>query len=448
VQKNQGEARKVVAAVEERLSDDEYYDWLIENLKDQGDEPILNPLRTWFTKQPFKPPNKKTGGVWSADGFRVVGAHSGEKDLTMQALGVGSQIQGIRADLILLDDVQDPEVAVKSPQDAIDKLGWFQRVILGRVTEAQQVVILTNRFTDDDFASKLMEFYPDWPVMFLPAIYEEDGVAKPSCPEFWTIEALEQKKLEVGPQTWHYTWMQEEGSFSDSTFRRESLEACKSDDLVIGDVPFAVTDIYMGVDPAISSNGYCSICVWGLDRRTKQRYLIDIFNKSGMRNWDNIENQILEFARTYPGRWCVIEHAGQQESLINQTSLNKELRALGWKIKGYKTATGTGARAEQSNFDITTIGGLFDAGLVTLPYGGTVHDRKRVDEYVDQLCKWRTDDAGRSIKYLTKDMVMATLFAESEAFVQANKPIEPPTQDSNRRGRWSSGSWRRFQRTA
>jgi hypothetical protein len=33
-----------------------------------------------------------------------------------------------------------------------------------------------------------------------------------------------------------------------------------------------------------------------------------------------------------------------------------------------------------------------------------------------------TDDEGHSIKHLKRDMVMATLFAESEAFALANRP--------------------------
>ena len=37
-----------------------------------------------------------------------------------------------------------------------------------------------------------------------------------------------------------------------------------------------------------------------------------------------------------------------------------------------------------------------------------------MDAHVDQLCAWRTDAQGRSIRQLTRDIVMATLFAESE----------------------------------
>ncbi len=70
------------------------------------------------------------------------------------------------------------------------------------------------------------------------------------------------------------------------------------------------------------------------------------------------------------------------------------------------------------------MGGLFDGGLITLPYGGTYAETAKVDVYIDQLCAWRTDAQGHSIRQLTRDMVMPTLLAESEAFVLANRPIK------------------------
>ena len=166
------------------------------------------------------------GENWGAYGFSVMGSTSGEKDYSMEAKGVGGQIQGVRADLIILDDVQDPAQAVRSPQDSSDKLRWFKDVILGRVTGAQQVVVLANYFSPDDFAHKLLAANPEFAVVEYPAVIQNDaGETVPLCPEFWTLSDLDLKRREVGTQTWHYTWMQEAGSFEDATFRREAIDA-------------------------------------------------------------------------------------------------------------------------------------------------------------------------------------------------------------------------------
>jgi len=426
IQKNQEEAKKLVGAVEQRLSDVAYYDHLADELVGQGEQAITNPLTAWFRRAPFRPTNRMVGESWGAYTFGVLGTNSGEKDYTMEAKGVGGQIQGVRADLIILDDVQDPQQAVKSVQDSNDKLRWFNDVILGRVTEAQQVIVLCNYFSPDDFAHKLLAAHPEFACVEYPALIPEDGPGGdgelvPLCPEFWTAEALEFKRREVGDQTWFYTWMQEVGSFETATFRREALEAARDGDYHLGEVPTPVSDLFLGMDPAIADSGFCAMVVWGLCRKTKQRYLVDLFNKRGMRSWDNVARQIVEFCTRYPIRKVIIERNNTQQSLAFSQTLVREVRSTGAKIDTYQTVTGIGGRAEQTNFDISTVGGLFDAGLITLPYAGDSTEIRRVDEYIDQLVSWRVDDEGHSIKHLVRDLVMSTLFAESEAFALANR---------------------------
>lgn len=175
--------------------------------------------------------------------------------------------------------------------------------------------------------------------------------------------------------------------------------------------------------------------VWGYSRKTDQRYLIDVFNQSGMRTSDAIITQVLEYCRTYNPRRVVWEGNAQQKATPYQESMQRGLKSMGIKFTIYQTMSGVGGRAKFSNFDITTIGGLFDSGLITLPYGGTHEDVAKVDAFVDQLCSWRTDAEGHSIRYLKRDMVMACLFAESEAFALATKPKEKKPRASRRTSR-------------
>lgn len=360
----------------------------------------------------------------------------------MEAKGVGSMIQGIRSDRIILDDVQDPEMAVRSPKDSDDKLGWFRRVILGRVTGYQQLIVLANFFTPDDFAHKLISAEPEFSLVNFPAIrYDRKGDPHLLCPEFWTYEDLMKKQRQVGDQAWHFTWMQEETSFDAATFKREELDRAKDPGFRLGEVPHAVTDIYIGCDPATAASGYCAIVVWGLDRNSKQRYLIDVFNESGMRNIDNVVDQLAEMSRTYQPRKVIVEGNAQQKAFVNSEQFRRAFRSLGIHHEVYQTVTGTGGRSRSANFDITTIGSLFDGGLVTLPYAGTQADIARTDAFIDQLCSWRTDADGNSIKYLVRDMVMATLFAESEAYVMANRQRDRPVRIRNQAKvpRWAKG---------
>lgn len=453
VQKSQPEARKLIGAVKERLSDHGYYHELAELLQMQGDLPIECPLCAYEDGVPFKPENLRSSERWSADAIKVAGASSGEKDYTMEAKGYGSQIQGVRADRIVIDDLQDPMIGMKNPADAVEKLDWLQAVILGRVFDYQQVIILGNYFAPDDFchvaAAKL-----DWPVVEYPAILTHDRrngrpLVKPKVlsPETWNLKALEAKRKEVGEQVWHFTWQQEEGSFDRQTFKREILEASRNLSLALGDIPTEVTDVFIGVDPATAATGYCAMICLGLNRKTGDRYLIDVFNQSGMLNWDRVIDQIEAWGMKYHPRWIVVEGNNTQKGFINSEKLRDAVRRTGAKLDIYQTVTGTGARSESTNFDITTIGSQFDAAKVTLPYGGDVKDRKKVDDLITQFCMWRTDDHGHSIKHLTRDQVMAWLFAESKAFEVEKRPQVAPVQNS-KAPRFAARSFDRFRKRA
>ena len=449
------EAALVVSQVQERL-ECPYYHEIITALKEQGDEPITCPVCAYGGEEGFKPASRKTGNTWGQYSFKVIGRTAGEKDATFEAKGFGSQIQGKRADRITLDDLQNPTDAMTSPSDSLKKLQWLESVILGRINpgQGQQLVILANFFTPDDFAHQVIETKPDWPAVTYSALRPCPGECandeecvhhdeRVLCPEYWTWDDLQQKRKDVGEQTWFFTWMQEEGTFESTTFKREVLEAAKTDRYRLGDKPLEVTHLYIGLDPAWAARGHCAICVWGLNKKTKQRFLIDIFNESGMNTSQNIVSEVVSFIRAYGPRCVITEGNAQQKPAILTEENVREIRNAGTQLKTYYTATGRGASSLASNYDITTIGGLFDAGLISLPYGGTVAENSRVDAYIDQLCAWRTDDEGRSIKKLKRDMVMATLFAESEAFAEANRdrPSRPWRRDTPK---FADNSWNRW----
>lgn len=404
IQKNEQEAAKVISAVQQRLSDHAYYEHLAGRLVAQGEEPVENPIITYGGKEGFKPKSYRTGEAWGQHAFRVTGVTSGEKDFTMQAKGAGSQIQGIRADKIILDDIQDPNAI--SPLGTEKLAEWFQRVILGRLFDWQQLVILGNLFHPSDFMSWLIDNYPEWPVIRYPAITSDER-QEVLCPEVWTYDGLMRKKQEVGESVWHYTWMQAEGSFEDAVFKKAALEDAKNVEYRIGEVPEQVTHVFIGCDPAISR--YCSVVAWGLDIRTGTRYLIDVFNEKGLRTFQNIQAQILNFVRAYGPRTVAIEMNNVQGSISSDPAFVKEVRSYGAQVVTYMTRTATGARAETDDFDISSIGALYDSELVVLPYADPA-SKKAVDAYVAQMLEWRP-----GIKHLTRDMVMATLFAESQA---------------------------------
>jgi hypothetical protein len=79
---------------------------------------------------------------WSADMIYLgTGRDSGEKDPTVQALGLGSQIYGARADLIILDDV----VMGSNAHEWEKQIDWLQKEVITRLGRYGKLIIVGTR---------------------------------------------------------------------------------------------------------------------------------------------------------------------------------------------------------------------------------------------------------------------------------------------------------------
>jgi hypothetical protein len=416
IQKNQVEAMKVIAAVKDRLTNHEFY----QNLGIPIDQ---DPITLYGGEHGFKP-ERRDGLQWGAEAFFLRGRSLAEKDPSMQAKGATSAILGNRVDIMIIDDVQDDKNFTIQGLAALRQ--WFTHSLMSRTgdvtTKMSKVIVLGSRIGPGDFYEWLEEEYAlmpgaeysadtkdlRWPIVKYPAVLNEE-TQEILAPDLWTWEGLRVKKFEVKDKWWS-NWMQVEGQEDGATFAREKLLGARDRELLLEQVPSQVTDVFVGVDPAI--RGYCAIVAWGLDRRTGHRYLIDVQNRKGMQNWDNVAALTTELADRYRARVAVVEINNTQGDVFYR--VEKACRKVGVRCKGYATATATGAKAEETEFSISSIGALFDADMVVLPYGDA-ETAKRVDAYIDQLCNWRPRPSGTTSWHLIRDMVMATLFAESEA---------------------------------
>ncbi len=464
VAKAEGEASKIVGAIEQRLSDSDWYEFVRSKLRSQGDTaPFVNPITEWFGDRPFKPESRKVGEKWGATAFRVAGALTNEKDPTVVGYGRMGPLQGGRYDLIVCDDMESPRDARNFPQSSVETVHWLEDVALGRISDTQRLCILANSFSDHDMVARMLESHDEFSVVRYPALIPRwlaEGLGEPDddapqemtelvplWPDYWTPEGLELKRKEVGPRTWSVTWMAEPaGSDETATFKRPMLELARDESLRLGEIPEDVSDIFVGCDPAVA--GVCAISAWGYSRKSQRRYLLDLFAQPGLRTWQNVAAKIVETAQPFAAsrmlRSVVIEKASQQGSLIDDQELRRSLASLGCKVKPYATRTGTGARAEAENFDITTLGGLFDTQMISLPYGGSHGERERVDAFIDECCAWRLNEDGSSVKHLKRDRLMAVLFAESEAFALAARKRQGPPRRPSHAPQWAQESrvWR------
>ena len=440
IQKSQDESKKIVRSVQQRLTDHSFYEGL-------GIPRYEDPITLYGGKHGFKPEKYGGEGQWNANAFTVPDTGWGEKDPTMQAKGAEGAILSNRADYIILDDIQDG--GAYSPHTSDKILQWLTQNVLTRLGPESKLVILGSRLGPADIYEKLMNSTEaeDWPVIRFPAAFSpgthdpwnpSDGPGESLLPDLWPWDKLMAKRKEVG-RAWYTSYMQEEGDRDGAVFTRDKLEAARNYEMVLGIVPEPVTHIYIGMDPAIKA--WNVITVWGLDKRTGIRYLIDLIRRKELNNWDNAIDLLSEAADRYGPRKVVIEVNNTQGHVAD--TARRVLGAAGHQIVEYKTATGLGAQQHDQDYSISSIGSLFDGHLVQLPYGDS-KTREIVDGFITEFTRWHTSEEGTSVKKLTRDQVMATLFAESEARLEMRRSDQAFLQHGPKR-RFAGngdGGWR------
>lgn len=451
VRANEDEAKKNVGSIGRRLECADYH-WQMQRMEEQGDVPIVCPVCTYGGKDGYVTQQhgrqRRIDEQWSRGAFTVSGRTSQDKEPTVQAYGANTPIAGVRSDLIVLDDAQDPQKFRTQGFPHTDKMfAWFREDVLGRLYDHQKLVVIGNRLGPQDFVGRLIEEYgEEWTVVYYPAVLEDEK-RKVLVPELWTYEGLQRKRKEVGEEVWAFQWQQQEVDDATATFTRDAMDSCKDFDRALGEVPANASKIVVGVDPAVS--GYTAIVAWGVNPKTGMRYLVDFINEDKMKNEDNIANRVVEFAKAYKVDKVVVEVRNIQSSIY--LKIRDMLRGTNIRVVDYKTATATGAQATETEFDITSIGKLFDDRMVSIPYRlNDHHTKKQMDTFIEQFLLWRPRPPGKSSWRLIRDIVMATLFAESEArrFVRDSerKPIKRlstvPRWASNREGGWA---WQKIQ---
>jgi predicted phage terminase large subunit-like protein len=125
------------------------------------------------------------------------------------AAGAGAQITGVRADLMIMDDVVAGRDAADSPVERENIWSWWQGDVIGRLKPGAKVILIMTRWHGDDFASRLLKSPSGdrWKVVRLPAIAElHDPLGRAPgealWPEWEGLPLLERKRQETSSREW------------------------------------------------------------------------------------------------------------------------------------------------------------------------------------------------------------------------------------------------------
>ena len=389
----------------------------------------------------FGPPGgfEKNSDSWKQDLIYLSSESrdSGEKDPTVQAIGIRGHIYGSRADLIIMDDCVDHTNAHEYER----QIDWIQSEVMSRIdNDGGKLLVVGTRLRPKDLYSELRDpmRYPDeespWTYFAQPAVLEfaddpNDWVTlwpKTNMPpvsgkgipdenglyDKWSGPALFKKRGRISPNLWAMVYQQQQ-VHEDSAFPGAAVKGVINGARNIGLIPKGKAGnrhhgmdglvIVAGLDPAMS--GYTAAVCMGVDINTQKRYLLDVSNVPGMKP-DDIRSLIKDWTDKYKISEWRVEKNAFQAMLTQDREVREYLSARGATLREHHT----GQNKWDTDFGVASLTTLFHGyqegnALIEFP---STHASEGLKALIEQLVTWYPD-APKSQK---TDCVMALWFTE------------------------------------
>jgi hypothetical protein len=389
----------------------------------------------------FGPPGgfEKNSDSWKQDLIYLSSEarNSGEKDPTVQAIGIRGHIYGARADLIIMDDCVDHTNAHEYEK----QIDWIQSEVMSRIdNDGGKLLVVGTRLRPKDLYSELRDpmRYPDetspWTYFAQPAVLEFSDEpkdwktlwAKTNMPPVsgkgipdedglytkWDGDALFKKRGRMSPNLWAMVYQQQQ-VHEDAVFPGDSVKGVINGARNIGIIPKNKAGnrlegmdgliVVAGLDPAMA--GYTAAVCIGIDVSNQKRYLLDVSNQQGMKP-DDIRTLIKDWTDKYSISEWRVEKNAFQAMLTQDREVREYLQTRGATLKEHHT----GNNKWDTDFGVASLTTLFhgyEEGLNLIEFPST-HQSEGLKALIEQLVTWYPD-APRSQK---TDCVMAFWFAE------------------------------------
>lgn len=382
--------------------------------------------------------------AWTADSIYVSGdlRDSGEKDPTVQALGIRGHIYGSRADLIIMDDCVD----MGNAHEYGKHIDWIQNQVLNRLSyPGGRLLLVGTRLQPVDLYSEILkdEYYGEerspWTYLTQPAVLEfgektEDWVTlwpwtnrppvslqarklvkqnEDGLYPMWSGLALSKRRAGMSPRNWAMVYQQEQ-VVEDAIFSVKNVTGCVDGMRAAGpmvrgapghrDAGMDGLSVVGGFDPAITGNS--AAVVMGVDRNTGVRWVLDVWTKGHCKP-DDIFDKIKELTVKYHISEWRIEKNAMNLMVTQNREIRNFLASRGCLLKEHFT----GKNKWDADFGVASMSMLFEGwekgkSLIRLPSRSSGEGMKA---FIEQLTTWFPETKGKT------DTVMALWFAEIRA---------------------------------
>ena len=423
------------------------------SIKQRLTHPMYEQMHAAFAPEGgWKSEDKADGLAWREDMIYVRGRDPQEKDPTVQALGIGGQIYGSRADVVILDDCEDltnygsyeahanwvaQEVMSRLNPGVDDGSGVGRLVVLGTRVGAMDMY----RFMRDN--AKTLDDESTFTYFSQPAILENEHSAdwqswKVLWPERMSAKVIRKKRSGFTNARHFQLIYQQNDVPDDATFPAEAVHASISKYRFHGpmtsNAPGHRAQGQQGLyvvaswDPA-SSAGYNAMAVVGVDKKygmKARRWVLDVWTKKGVYPAESIQ-RLKDWTRKYKVNEWRIEKNAVQQFITQLPEIRDFLTGQGCRLVEHETRQNKwdpnkGVEATLQPLFLASVR-LEDGRLVPVGQGHQVDSPApdgdgridlpsprqcpHVDTLNHQLTTWEPDN-----KKQVQDLVMALWFAE------------------------------------
>jgi hypothetical protein len=367
---------------------------------------------------------------------------SGEKDPNIEAVGIGGQIYGKRADMIIVDDA----VTLSNANDFERQIKWLTQDVRSRLNPTGKLIIIGTRVASIDLYRELRseDRYPGglvpWTYLAMPALLktdedpdkwetlwpasdapfdgqlESDKNADGLYPR-WNGRNLYNERQSMDASTWALIYQQQDISddaIFDPVCVRGSIDGMRKSGPLNAGYPGHPKDtngftVICGLDPAMV--GDTAVVAYAVNRNDHKRYIIDT-HKITRPTPAQIRQLIFDWTENYrPSEW-VVEKNAFQAFLTQDEGIRQHLASRGVQLKEHHT----GNNKWDAGFGVASMSTLFGTkqqadgkhhrdNLIHLPSDQT----ENVKALIEQLITWSPTTKGKT------DMVMALWFCEIRA---------------------------------
>ena len=421
VSKSTSKAQDLLRRIKRYMTEDHLYDNTKRNL-----------IRDF---KGFKP-GSHTSHPWGADQITIRQRRSGERDPSIQALGIGAQIYGARLDLLLLDDALTLENQLtENRRNGLDS--WFLQEASSRAHKGEIIVVGTRVHPEDNFKSWKDAWQDDPHAAFvsIPAIIVNDeGVEETTWPDYWPLEgkmvyddfqgreiyqkgmADIRKEMEsLGAWRWRLVYQQEDVGSDSTIFSQDILDHALElgANRSLGQVhPEEI--LILGIDPAIS--GRAAAVLLAYNPVSRVRTVVDLFVGDSLGATGVRQKLMYEFWEKYHPQRTLIE-VNYAPTIMGDETLQIRAKAAGTLLLPHKTF-GAGRKRGSINdeeYGIAAVAPLIGGGLYAFP-SATPHDRKRLEPLLEDMSGFPFSE--------TKDALVGLWIAEGEVIMVAVKPTD------------------------